>query len=97
MLATVYFQESNDLNTEQILKKMKGQFNRENWKLFGIYIDKVGRNDALLEIVDTVINKVDVLYVYSLDKITDEFNRKLLVEASRNDNVLIREYDLNTN
>lgn len=91
-LALVYFQEQENLNTEEILREMKGKFEKEKWELTGLFIDKINEYDNLMVMITDELNKADVLFLYSKNNIRDDFCWNLLCQTARIEDVLIKEF-----
>ncbi|WP_223593645.1 hypothetical protein [Neobacillus bataviensis] len=92
MRAAVYFLEKKNLDTEDTLSKMKKYFVKQDWELFGVYIDNNNKHDGLMELVTKIFSEIDILYVYSLTDINDDFYWDLLIQSAKIENVQIIEY-----
>ncbi|PGZ77306.1 hypothetical protein COE55_17875 [Priestia megaterium] len=91
-VAIVYYQEQDDLITEEVLQNMKGQFNKENWEFFGLFLDKNGEYEGLMDIITNELKRIDVLFLYSKNNIYDEFYWQLLIQSARTENISIKIY-----
>lgn len=91
-VALVYYQEQEGINTKEVIKSMKGKFEKENWKLFKLFIDNRNEYDNLMEMITDDLKKVDILFIYSKNNIFDDFYWNLLCQSARIESVLIYEY-----
>ncbi|MDQ0254133.1 ABC-type uncharacterized transport system substrate-binding protein [Evansella vedderi] len=88
----VYFQEQENLNTEEILKEMKKKFEKENWKLSGLFIDKINEYENLMVMITDKLNKADILFLYSKNNVRDDFYWNLLYQTANVEDVILKEF-----
>jgi ABC-type uncharacterized transport system substrate-binding protein len=91
-LVLVYYQEEDGLITGEVIDKMKANFQKENWRFAGLFIDKINEYDRLMDVITEELKKVDVIYLYSKNNICDEFYWNFLLQTAKVENVLIKVY-----
>ncbi|WP_226528179.1 hypothetical protein [Metabacillus niabensis] len=91
-LALVYYQEQENLNTKEVLNRMKEEFEKEDWELAALIVDQINSYDNLMIMITKELVKADILYLYSKSNITDDFYWNLLCQTSKIENVSIKEY-----
>ncbi|MCY7905578.1 hypothetical protein MOB40_11765 [Bacillus inaquosorum] len=91
-LALVYYQEQENLNTQEILQELKEKFKKEKWELSGLFIDKINEYENLMVMITEELSEVDVIFLYSKNNIKDEFFWNLLCQTAKIENVLIKEF-----
>lgn len=90
--ALVYYQEQENLNTQEILQELKEKFKDEKWELSGLFIDKINEYENLMVMITEELSEVDVIFLYSKNNIKDEFFWNLLCQTAKIENVLIKEF-----
>jgi hypothetical protein len=88
----VYYQFRENFNNDEILNDMKKLFNNEEWVIYGIFLDNKLEYEALMDLVTNELNKVDLVYIYSLEVIDDLFYRDLLKQSIKAERKKIIEY-----
>ncbi|MBS8263847.1 hypothetical protein DYI25_05260 [Mesobacillus boroniphilus] len=88
----VYYMENKGLSTRIALNNMKDKVKNENWIIRGVFIDKMNEYEALMHVLTNEFSKIDILYIYTLDSIKDDFYWDILLESTRVDSVQIIEY-----
>jgi hypothetical protein len=89
----VYYQYKEGLQNEKALNDMKLMFDKERWILYGIFLDKEDQYDALLKLITNNLLEVDILYVYSMLSIEDDFYFELVEQSAKAEKVDIIEYE----
>lgn len=90
--AVVYLKKHKNFKNKRILNKMKKDIQKLEWKHLEMIVDQVEGYDGLLYLITNDLEKIDVVYVYDINNIHDDFYWELLVESAKIEEVIIKEY-----